>query len=162
MNLKAKLLLSFLLLGILSASPVGADSTVADISKELVCQCGCNMVLSNCSHSSCISREAMTAFIEQELDRGQSKAEIIDSFVRQYGEQVLSAPPKRGFNLMVWVLPPGALVLGGGVVYVVLRAWVRHGRFSQITSVAPAEEGDDESQERLEQELDQFTEEGFR
>lgn len=162
MNLKARLLLFFLLLGFLSASPVGADSTVAEISDELICQCGCNMVLSNCSHASCTSREAMTAFIEQELDRGRSKAEIIDSFVQQYGEQVLSAPPKRGFNLMVWVLPFGALVFGGGVIYVVLRAWVRHGRYPQIPSVAPAEEGDDEYQKRLEQELDQFTEEGFR
>ncbi len=161
MNLKAKLLVSFLLIGFLSASPVGADSpTVADVSKELMCQCPeCTMVLETCD---CGFADGMRLLIGEMIDEGKTKQQIVDYFVAQYGEKVLAVPTKKGFNMIVWVLPFGALVFGGGAIYVVLRAWVRHGRSPQIDSVAPAEEEDDEYRERLEEELDQFTEDGFR
>ena len=162
MSLKVKLVLAFLLLGFVFSAPVGADSPVSDISKKLVCQCGCTMVLSDCSHEVCISRETMTASIEQKIAQGQSEEQIIQSFVAQYGDQVLSAPTKQGFNLIVWVLPFGALLFGGGVVYAALRAWVRQGRAPIDNGAEPAEEGDEEYEQRLEKELDQFTDEGFR
>jgi len=152
-----------LLFFLLFASPVSADSaTVSDISKQLVCQCGCTMVLSNCSHTECASREAMTTLIEQELAQGQSEEQIIQSFVSQYGEQVLAAPIKRGFNLTAWVAPFAALLLGGGVIYIALQAWVRRGRHSQTGVISEAEERDGEYQHRLEKELKEFTERGFR
>ncbi|MFC2010930.1 hypothetical protein ACFLUR_01395 [Chloroflexota bacterium] len=53
---------------LLPVTPVmAASSAVCNISKQLICQCGCNMVLSNCSHAECTSRVAMTALIEQKL-----------------------------------------------------------------------------------------------
>ncbi len=163
MTLKAKLFISLLLLGLLSASPVRADSTtVGDISKELICQCGCSMVLSNCSHAECASREAMTTSIRQAMAQGKSKAEIIQSFVQQYGEQVLAAPPKRGFNLTVWVLPFAALVIGGVIIYAVARAWLRQGRRHQINDATSVQEEDEEYRRRLEEELEKFTEQDFR
>ncbi len=156
-----KLVTAVLLLLLLFASPAKADSaTVSDISRELICQCGCAMVLANCTHVECHSREAMTAFIEQEIAGGQSEPQIIQSFVDQYGEQVLASPPKRGFNLVAWVLPFVAILGGGGVVYIALRNWVRRGQRSQTDTMA--EEGDEEYQRRLEKELDEFTEGGFR
>jgi len=160
MRLKAKfaLTLTFLFISLLFASPVKADSpTVGDVSKELVCQCGCNMVLSNCNHVGCASVEAMTASIEQQIVQGGTKDQIIQFFVELYGEQVLSSPTKRGFNLTAWVLPFGALLIGGIIVYIALRAWVRQGRRPQGVEVE-AEEGNEEYQHRLEKELKEFTE----
>ncbi len=146
-----------------SVSPVVAESgTVTGISKELICQCGCTMVLSNCSHAECASRSAMTALIGQKLDQGESRGQIIQYFVAQYGEQVLSSPPKRGFNLTAWLLPFAALLFGGGVIYVALREWLRRGRESPVTARPGAEESDEEYRHRLEQELEEFTERGFR
>jgi cytochrome c-type biogenesis protein CcmH len=147
-------------LATLSASPVMADSaTVSSISKELICQCGCGRILN--SHV-CDTQEAMTTVIEQKLAQGQSEEEIIQFFVVQYGEQVLASPPKRGFNLLAWVLPFAAILGGGGVIYIALKAWVRRGRQSQTSALAEAEEGDEEYQHRLEQELEEFTGSGFR
>jgi len=155
-----KLSIIFLLF-LLFASPVMADSTtVSDISKELICQCGCSMVLSNCTHVECASREAMIALIEQNLAQDRTEEQIIQLFIAQYGEQELAAPPKRGFNLTAWGLPFVAIVGGGGVVYIALRNWVRRGQRSQTDTMA--EEGDEEYQRQLKKELEEFTERGFR
>jgi cytochrome c-type biogenesis protein CcmH len=151
------------ILFLLFASPVRADSaTVSDISDQLICQCGCGMVLSNCNHVECASRDAMTALIEQKLAQGQSEAEIIQSFVAQYGEQVLASPPKKGFNLVAWVLPIAAILGGGGIIYITLKVWTRRGKIYQTSTMPGAEEEDEEYQHQLEKELEEFTGRGFR
>ncbi len=158
-----KKLVIILLIILLSASPVRADSiTVGDIAKQLICQCGCTMVLSNCSHAECASREAMTALITQKLAQGQPAEQIIQFFVAQYGEQVLASPPKKGFNLTAWILPFVAILGGGGIIYAALKGWIRRGKTQQTNAVTKAEEGDEEYQRRLEKELEEFTERGFR
>ena len=146
---------------LLFASPVMADSvTVSDISKQLMCQCpDCTMVLSDCV---CGFQAAMVAEIEQKLAQGQSEEEIIQSFVAQYGEQVLASPPKWGFNLVAWVLPFAAILAGGGIIYIALKKWVWQGRQSPTTATTEADEKDEEYQRRLEKELKEFTTRGFR
>ncbi len=152
-----------LLIALLFVSPARADSTtVSDISKQLICQCGCTLVLANCTHEECMSRDTMTTLIEQKLAQGQSEEQIIQFLVTQYGEQVLASPPKRGFNLVAWLLPFAAILGGGGVIYIAIKKWVWQGRQSSTTAKAVAEEGDEEYQRRLEKELDEFTERGFR
>ena len=161
--MKKKSLGIVLLIAFLFVSPVRADSvTEGDISEELICQCGCNMVLSNCSHAECAVREAMLTFIGQSLAEGQSREQIIGSLVEHYGEQVLASPPKRGFNLTAWILPFAAILGGRGIIYISVRRWVRQGGQCQASTEAVAEEGDEEYQQRLEKELDDFTEESFR
>ena len=152
-----------LLIVLLFTSPARADSaTVSDISKQLICQCGCTMVLSNCTHAECAVREAMVALIEQKLAQGQSEEQIIQFFVAQYGEQVLAAPTKRGFNLTAWVLPFAAILAGGGVVYIALKGWVRRGKIRQTNAMPEAEEVSEEYRHRLKKELEEFTGRGFR
>ena len=161
MGLKGKLSIILLLIVLLVASPARADSTtVGSISEQLICQCGCNMVLSNCSHAECMVRDTMTTLIEQKIAEGQSAEQIIQFFVTQYGEQVLAAPPKRGFNLVAWVLPYLAILGGGGVIYIALKKWAKRGKYSPVSIVA--EEGDEEYEHRVEKELEEFTERGFR
>ncbi len=145
-------------LATLSASPVMADSaTVSSISKELICQCGCGRILN--SHV-CDTQEAMGTLIEQKLAQGQSEEQIIQYFVAQYGEQVLASPPKRGFNLTAWLSPIAALLLGSGVIYVALKQWLRRGKSSQ--TIPMAQETNEEYRHRLEKDLEEFTERGFR
>ncbi len=164
MSLKKKFFVAlFLGLILLPATPVMADSaTVSGISKQLICQCGCNMVLSNCSHAECMVRETMTALIGQKLAQGQSEEQIIQFFVAQYGEQVLSSPPKRGFNLVAWITPFAAILFGAGVIYIMIKKWVWQGRRSQVSAVPEADEKDEEYQRRLDKELEEFTDRGFR
>lgn len=164
MGLKKLLVALVISLVLLPVSPVMADSpTVSEIANELICQCGCNMVLSNCSHDECSSRDTMIALIEQKLAQGESREQIIDYFVAQYGEQVLASPPKKGFNLVAWILPFVAILVGGGVIYIAVREWVRRGQREPAGDTTKAEKEEDEKyRKQLEKELDQFSEGGFR
>ena len=137
-------------------------ATVSDISKQLICQCGCTMVLLNCSHVECGSREEMTTVIAEKLAQGQSTEQILQLFVAQYGEQVLASPPKRGFNLTAWIAPFAAIILGGGVIYAALRTWVGRSRSSVVSTTVESKQENGEYRRRLEKELEEYDGRGFR
>ena len=156
-----KLNISLLVIALFLFSPTRANAaTVSDISQQLICQCGCTMVLLNCSHTECTSREAMTTLISENLAKGQSETQIIQIFVAEYGEQVLAAPPKRGFNLTAWVMPLVALLLGAVAIYLGLKKWVRPETPSQTDAMVG--EDDEIYQRQLEEELAAFKERSFR
>ncbi len=137
MGLKKLFITLVLSLVLLPVIPALADSTtVDDISKELMCQCGCGLVLVNCTCELPNGAAEMKALIEQRLALGESQKEIIQYFVDQYGEQVLSSPPKSGFNLMVWLLPIVGLLFGGGMVYFVLKRGLGRGRQPPASTMA--------------------------
>jgi cytochrome c-type biogenesis protein CcmH len=132
---------------------------VGSIADQFICQCGCTKVLSACD---CGTAAGMVAVISEKLAQGESEEQITQYFVAQYGEQVLASPPKKGFNLVVWILPFAAILTGGGVVYIVLKKWVWQGRQPPSISGAEEENEDEEYQEQLEKELEEFSEVGFR
>jgi len=114
-----------LLLGTLFALSVegqSIDEEVMEIARSLNCPLCEGLTLAECPLKVC---EQMRALIREKLLQGETREEIIDYFVERYGEEVLNAPPKRGFNLTAWVLP--FLVLGVGIVWLsyLLRGWKR-------------------------------------
>ena len=58
------------------------------------------------------------------LESGLTVEQIIKSQVDEYGETVLSAPTKFGFNLTAWVMPFVALIAGGVGVKKIINSWV--------------------------------------
>lgn len=102
-------------------------ASVKDIANQVFCQCGCDMILSKCNEDVCFPRDAMLGLINQKLDQGQPQEEIIQSFVAQYGEQVLASPAKRGFHLTIWVVPFAVILLEGVVICVNFKKWRRRG-----------------------------------
>ncbi len=152
-----------LLLAVFALSPKTAYAvTPEDLAGQFICQCGCTLVLNNCTHVECHSRTTMMDLINQKLDQGQSAEQITQFFVAQYGEQVLASPPKKGFNLVAWTLPFAALLFGGGVVYFVLRKWARLGKQPERASTVEIDEMSEQYEQQLEQELADFTERSFR
>lgn len=61
--------------------------------------------------------------VRELIQQGKSPAEIRAYFVSRYGEFVLLAPPKRGFNLLLWGLPFLAIAAGACGVYFVAKRW---------------------------------------
>jgi cytochrome c-type biogenesis protein CcmH len=132
-----------------------ATLKVAELADELICQCGCTMVVGNCS---CGTADQMRGVIGEKINAGMSKEQILAYFVSQYGERILAAPPKKGFNLTAWIVPFLALGGGGAMVYVLLSAWAIPSRREREeeepdTSTSPVQ---DEYRERLEKELKDF------
>ena len=56
---------------------------------------------------------------------GYSAQEILDAFVGVYGEKVLMAPKKVGFNWAAYVVPFAALGSGAALVAALIRKWGR-------------------------------------
>ena len=143
----------------LIASPTLADSSVDEVSAGLVCQCGCTMIVNVCT---CETADQMRQIISTKLSAGQTPSQIWDYFVSQYGEKVLAAPTKEGFNLTAWVTPFIAIAAGFGFLYLILKEWV----FKKPTKEEPGQVIDqqlvDVYSQRFERELSKFDEGGLR
>ena len=63
----------------------------------------------------------MKTFIRVRIAAGDSSEQIKAKLVDQFGPAVLAEPPKRGFDLLAWLLPLAAL--GVGIVVVGILAW---------------------------------------
>ncbi len=109
------------------ASAVEED--VRQISAELRCP-----VCQGLSVADSPSRMAdqMRDLIRERLEAGESPEAVKAYFVERYGEWILLAPRREGFNLLVWVLPFLGLAGGAAALLMVLRRWKKH------PGVAPA------------------------
>jgi cytochrome c-type biogenesis protein CcmH len=67
----------------------------------------------------------MRAFIRQRIAAGDTKSEIKDKLVAQFGDGVLAAPPARGFNLLAWLVPIAGGLIAAVVVAVLAQRWTR-------------------------------------
>jgi cytochrome c-type biogenesis protein CcmH len=67
--------------------------------------------------------EQMRQVVRTKLAAGESREQILTYFVDRYGEEVLIDPPKRGFNLFIWIVPPLLLAGFGLVVWTTVRRW---------------------------------------
>ena len=117
-----------------AASNVDLEDRVRAIASELRCVVCQN--LSVADSPSDLAKE-MRNLVRELVQQGKSREEIDAYFVSRYGEFVLLSPPKRGFNLLVWGLPFLAIVVGGGVVYLVARRWTEQAP-TQRPAIDPA------------------------
>lgn len=131
-SLKPSIILRFLLLSFilfLNSSPEASGTTIGEITQALTCTCGCNMVVGACEGAmECSSARAITEEVTRLVSKGKSRDQIIKYFVEKYGEKILSAPTKKGFNLTAWILPFLSIVLGGGLLYLFLSKCLTYKR----------------------------------
>lgn len=159
--IRVSALILALVLVIPGVSPAYAAPTVADIEKELICQCGCTMVVRSCE---CGTAVQFRAEIAERLVAGQSKDEILNYFSAEYGEIILATPAKRGFNLTVWLAPFLAIIVGGTALFFTLRKWAIKGKSSSEmicleTGALREASGSNEYREKFDEEFARFKEE---
>lgn len=73
---------------------------------------------------------AERSYIRTLIAHGQTKAQIEQALVAQYGPAVLGKPPAHGFNLTVYILPPAILLVGIGTLVLLLPRWRRRSKAS--------------------------------
>lgn len=60
--------------------------------------------------------QSMKQQVRELLARGYTREQILLYFERSYGEFVRLSPTMEGINVLVWVLPLAALLIGAGLV----------------------------------------------
>ncbi len=115
---------------LIGASPAQTVSTgdpmqhrIYAIGEKLKCQCSCPYTLGSCNMLNCEFRTPTNAQIRRDLEAGLSEEAILAKLTQQYGTQILAYPPARGFNLLAWVMPFVALLLGIFVVRYIVLHW---------------------------------------
>jgi cytochrome c-type biogenesis protein CcmH len=107
-----------------SADPPTGDALEA-LTVEVASQLRCPVCrqLSVQDSQAELARE-VKGVIRERLAAGESPEEVKAYFVSKYGEWILLAPPKRGFTLLLWVLPVVAVLGGAGALAFFFRGWL--------------------------------------
>ena len=151
-----RLLLALAVAALAGAAPAAASEqhpSLVELENEVICPT-CHTLL---ALSSSAIAERMRVFISARIAAGDTKSEIKAKLVDEFGEGVLAAPPKKGFNLLVWVLPIAGALLAVVVVGLLARRWVRT---RPAAADDPSGDGsaplDPELERRLDEELARF------
>jgi cytochrome c-type biogenesis protein CcmH len=67
--------------------------------------------------------QQMRQVIREQLQSGKSEQEVVQYFVRSYGDQIVWLPLWQGFSLLAWLVPIAFLLGGAVLVCIVLREW---------------------------------------
>lgn len=146
-------LLAALAAALVLAAPAAAAprhrTSLSDVEDEVMCVV-CRIPL-NVADAPEADRER--ALIRTLIARGETKGQIKDELVAQYGERVLATPATSGFDLTAWLVP-GLLVLAGlGVLALTVPRW-RRAAAGRPTAGGPALDPADAR--RLDEELARF------
>jgi cytochrome c-type biogenesis protein CcmH/NrfF len=121
--------------------PLHVDAQKTDRAKalgvKLMCMCGCGQILTQCNHINCPSSGPMLKELDAHVAKGEADDLIVQDFVQEYGEKVLSTPPSTGFNSIAWYIPGVAFVLGLAIVVVLIRLW-RQRDIARLASASSA------------------------
>ncbi|MBS1864205.1 MAG: cytochrome c-type biogenesis protein CcmH [Actinobacteria bacterium] len=122
-----------------------------EIESEVMCPvCGTLLELAESPQA---TREK--AFVEKLVKQGQSKEEIKEALVAQYGDAVLAEPKGSGFSLSAYVVPIVAFALA--VVLLALAVWKWRKAAGSREDRRPEVEGpSDEDRERLDADLARY------
>jgi cytochrome c-type biogenesis protein CcmH len=129
--------------------------TLNELENEVMCPvCGTTLAQSDSAAAKQIERE-----IQIRIKAGWTKSRIKDMLVQQYGESILAAPPKHGFNLLAWVLPLAGIAVAAVILGVAAWGWTR-GRAEPEPLASHSSNGqgpiDPELDRRLDEELARF------
>jgi cytochrome c-type biogenesis protein CcmH len=108
---------------LLAMVSLGADDRSAadkerEIEDNLIAPCCWSQPVSQ--HYSEVS-EQIRKEVHAMVAAGKSRDEILDYYVSQYGERILATPRPKGFNVLAYILPWAALILGAWLLIVLLK-----------------------------------------
>jgi cytochrome c-type biogenesis protein CcmH len=131
-----------------SAAAAGPQANLPDVEDEVMCTI-CGTLLAE-SESPQADRER--ALIRKLITKGDSKDQIKDALVAQYGPRVLATPSGHGFDLLAWIVP--GFVLGLAVLAIGLT--LRRGRGGRGGPATEPPALSPEDQRRVEADLADF------
>lgn len=115
------------------------------VERMISCPCPCTLDVFTCRTSMpCGFSPRIHADVVALANGGYSGDEILAAFEQAYGEKILMAPHKQGFNWVGWLAPFAAIGAGGLAVSALIRRWGRRSAEHRTASPMPIEASDDE------------------
>ena len=149
-----RLLAAALLALALAAPALASDAhpTLNEMEGEVMCPI-CHTTL---NESNSAAAQRIKAFIVRRIRAGDTKGQIEDKLVADFGPALLAQPPKKGFALLAWLLPIGGLLAGAVAVGFAAWRWTKSREPEPaLAAVGPL---DPQLERRLDEELRRFDE----
>ena len=117
--------LALVFVAALLAVPVAQASerhpTQAELEGEVMCPvCGTTLDQSGSPAAQQIKR-----VIAERIAAGDTKSQIKDRLVAEYGQAILAAPERKGFGLLAWWLPIGGILVAAALIGFGAWRWSR-------------------------------------
>ena len=145
-----KRLLVVALLALAVAAPASAacvkHPSLASLEGQIMCPT-CHTTLDQ-SDSAIAKR--IEAYIVRRSRHGATDCQIKQELVDQFGESILAAPPRKGFDLLAWWLPIGGIIVAAAAI--AAGVW----RWSRVRDPEPSERLDPELERRVDDALTGF------
>jgi cytochrome c-type biogenesis protein CcmH len=130
-----------------TASAATPRASLPDIEDEVMCTiCGTLLAESDSPQA-----ESERALIRKLIAEGETKDQIKDALVAQYGPRVLATPTGHGFDLAAWIVP--GLLIGLVIAALAVGATRLARRGRPRDAGAPLDPGDEA---RLERDLSSY------
>jgi cytochrome c-type biogenesis protein CcmH/NrfF len=136
-----------LLVGLALSPPAvgaGPQDVANSVSEQIMSPFCPGVTLHDCPSDNAV---ALRARIARWAAKGWSRSRIMTKLLSEYTD-IRAVPSDRGAGLIVWLLPPGALLVGAGIAWVLTRRWTRSGHDPE-----PHAELGPQERSRLEEEL---------
>lgn len=98
--------------------------------KRMRCMCGgCNDAASLCKHSGgsfagpCDTAQTMLKQLEERVARNEPDDLTIQSFIQEYGPEVMLVPEAKGFTFWAWAMPAIVPLMGLSLVWMAVMRW---------------------------------------
>lgn len=98
----------------------------------------------------------MRQIIRKQLEEGKTNEEVLDYFVKRYGDSILSSPPRKGINWLLWIMPGVAVVLGAVGIALFLHKSKRPEDEVEFIPAGPGEESESEYLKKVDEELKKY------
>jgi cytochrome c-type biogenesis protein CcmH len=119
------------------AAAVTERTSFVAIEQQVMCvTCGIPL-----AEADSVAAQDEKAYIQQLVAAGDSASEVKARLVAEYGAAVLALPPDSGFNVAVYLVPIGVVVLALGIVALLLPRW-RRNRRATVAAEAPLSAAD--------------------
>jgi len=126
--------------------------TLAELEGQLMCPICEGETL---AQSDSPAAQRIKVEITRRIAAGDTRSEIKHRLVQEWGARILAAPPRRGFDLLAWLLPIVGVVGGAAVLGVLAWSWTR-GREPEPVIEQNGRPLDPDEERRLDAELRLF------
>jgi cytochrome c-type biogenesis protein CcmH len=152
--------LAFVVVALALAGPAAAACSKPRASLEsLEGQVMCPICHTTLDQSDSAVAERIKVYIRARIARCETSDQIKSELVADFGQSILAAPPRKGFDLLAWWLPVVGVVGGAVVLGIGVWRWSR-GREPALATADPTTNGrvplDPELERRVDEALARF------